>query len=141
GDRDFMGNGDPEFVNVIPAGQYLNAYTFFADPTYDETSLVIVRAKTGDAFKDVWLECAGNVTSFKPIGTRSQYEYARVDLSYRGGPGQVFDAGTCQKGLQRMRSDGPFTATLWGWSQWSSYAYPGGMAQRKLVNTALPPIR
>ncbi len=137
----FAGWGDPEFVNVVPAGQYLNAYSFFADPTYAETSLVIVRAKSLGEFKDVWLECAGNLTGWKPIGTRGQYEYVRVDLSRNHGPGDTFGTSVCQYGLQRMRSEGPFTATIWGWDQYASYAYPGGMAQRKLVETPLPPIR
>ena len=133
--------GDPEFVNVIPAGQYLNAYSFYADPSYPETSLVIVRAKTGGEFKDVWLECAGNLTDFRPVGTRGEYEFTRVDLARGLGPGQKFGDKVCQNGLQRMKSDGPFTATVWGWGSASSYAYPGGMAHRKLVDRPLDPIR
>ncbi|MBX3219653.1 MAG: IgGFc-binding protein [Labilithrix sp.] len=135
------GQGDPEFVNVIPAGQWLNSYSFYADPTYRETSLVIVRAKHHDKFEDVWLECAGDLPDFRPIGTRGEYEYTRVDLSRNGGPGQTFGDKTCQTGLQRMRSDGPFTATLWGWAFAASYAYPGGMAHRKLVTTPLAEVR
>jgi hypothetical protein len=140
GDVDYGGSGDPEFVNVIPAGQYLNSYSFFADPTYDETSLVIVRAKTGGQFKDVWLECAGVIGDFKPIGTRDEYEYTRVDLSRGHGPGDTFGDSVCKTGLQRMRSDGAFSATLWGWANFASYAYPGGMAQRKLVPTPLAEV-
>ncbi len=135
------GHGDPEFVNVVPAGQYLSAYSFYADPTYAETSLVIVRAKSQGTFKDVWLECAGNLIDFRPIGTRGEYEFTRVDLSRRHGPGATFGDKTCQAGLQRMKSDGPFTATLWGWDKTASYAYPGGMANRKLVTTPLDSIR
>jgi hypothetical protein len=133
--------GDPEFVNVIPSGQYMNRYSFFADPSYPETSLVIVRAKTGGAFKDVWLECAGNLTGFKSVGTRGDYEFMRVDLARDNGPGLQVGDKKCQNGLQRMTSDGAFTATVWGWGQASSYAYPGGMAHRKLVATPLDPIR
>ncbi|MBN9160343.1 MAG: hypothetical protein BGO98_35475 [Myxococcales bacterium 68-20] len=133
--------GDPEFVNVVPAGQYLSSYSFYADPTYAETSLVIVRAKSHGAFKDVWLECAGNLTDFRPIGTRGDYEFTRVDLARGGLPGQTFGDKTCQTGLQRMKSEGPFTATLWGWGSYSSYAYPGGMANRKLVTTPLDLLR
>ncbi len=39
-----------------------------------------------------------------------------------------------------MRSDGAFSATLWGWDRYASYAYPGGMAIRKLVETPLSPV-
>ncbi len=141
GESYYAGQGDPEFVNVVPAGQYLNSYSFYADPTYPETSLVIVRAKAAGQFKDVWLECAGNLTGFRPIGTRGEYEWARVELARAGKPGDSFDGGVCQTGLHRMRSEGAFTATLWGWGFAASYAYPGGMAQRSLVASPLPPLR
>ncbi|MDF2694196.1 MAG: hypothetical protein K0S65_2579, partial [Labilithrix sp.] len=141
GDTSFASLGDPEFVNVVPAGQYLSSYAFYADPSFRNTSLVIVREKTGGQFHDVWLECAGQISSFRPVGTRGQYEWARVNLGKNGNPGDTFDGGVCQTGLQRMHSDGAFTATLWGWDQFSSYAYPGGLAQRKLVAVPLDPIR
>ena len=136
-----VGLGDPEFVNVVPAGQYLSSYSFYADPTYAETSLVIVRQRTSKGeLKPVWLECAGDLTTFKPIGTRGEYEFTRVDLSRDHGPGDRFGDTVCQSGLHRMRSEGPFTATIWGWDHYASYAYPGGMAQRKLVTTPLIPV-
>ena len=40
-----------------------------------------------------------------------------------------------------MQSDGTFTATIWGWDFYASYAYPGGQAQRKLVASPLAQIR
>jgi IgGFc binding protein len=135
------GAGDPEFVNVVPAGQYLSSYSFYADPTYKETSLVIIRQKTHSGeFAPVWLECAGELTDFKPVGTRGEYEFTRVDLIRDRGPGDKFGDKVCQSGLHRMRSDGPFTATIWGWDSYASYAYPGGMAQRQLVTTPLVPV-
>ena len=39
------GGFSPEFVNVVPPGQFLPRYTFFTDPTYPETNLVVVRAR------------------------------------------------------------------------------------------------
>jgi hypothetical protein len=131
--------GDPESVNIVPAGQYLDAYAFYADPTYDETSLVVIRSKSGGGtFEDVMLECAGGaLAGWQPIGVSGRFEFRRVDLIRAAGPGEVFPAGTCTSGLQRMNSKGPFTATLWGWGRTASYAYPGGMAQRKLVTTSL----
>ena len=120
----------------------MNSYSFYSDPTYKDSSLVIVRAKTRGEFKDVWLECAGqNLTDFRPIGTRGEYEFTRVDLAKSGQAGQKFGDRVCRNGLQRLKSDGPFTATVWGWDYAASYAYPGGMALRKLVNTPLDPIR
>ena len=141
GSRHYHCKGDPEFVNVVPAAQYLSSYSFYADPTYEESSLVLVRRKNGDRFDDVSLECAGDLTDWKPVGTRGQYEFTRVDLIRKFGPGEEFDGGVCQSGLQRMKSQGPFTATVWGWGQAASYAYPGGMALRKLTNVPVDPLR
>ena len=139
---DVGGQGDPEFVNVVPAGQFLNSYSFYADPTYPETSLVVVRAKSRGEFKDVWLECAGTaLPDFRPVGTRGDYEFTRVDLAKDFRPGQKFGSNICRTGLQRMKSEGPFTATLWGWGRAVSYAAPGGMAYRKLVTTPLVPVQ
>jgi IgGFc binding protein len=140
-DSPYIGTGDPEFVNVVPAGQWLNSYSFYADPSFTETSLVVVRAKNHEKFEHVWLECAGNLTDFRPMGTRGDYECARVDLSRQYGPGQPFGDKTCRTGLQRMRREGPFTATLCGWGGAASYAYPGGMAHRKLVTSPLVSVQ
>ncbi|MBN9162181.1 MAG: hypothetical protein BGO98_11040 [Myxococcales bacterium 68-20] len=136
----YGGTGDPEFVNVVPTGQYMSSYSFYADSTFSEHSLVIVRKKTHGDFKDVWLECAGNLPDWKPIDNAGQYEYGRVDLSRQFGPGDSFGDKRCTTGLQRMRSEGAFSATLWGWGAYASYAYPGGMAFRKLVETPLTPV-
>jgi len=133
--------GDPDFVNVVPAGQWLSSYSFFADQTFDDTSLVVIRGKQRDKFEDVWLECAGTLEGWTSIGTRGDYEFVRVDLQRDGGPGQSFGDKVCQTGLHRMKSEGPFTATIWGWARYASYAYPGGMALRKLVDTPLLPIQ
>jgi hypothetical protein len=133
--------GDPEFVNVVPTGQYLNAYSFYADPTYAETSLVLIRQKVDGKFHDVDLDCTGVLQGFQPLGTRGDFEYVRVDLSRRGGPGTTTGDRVCTTGLHRVHSAGPFTATIWGWDHCASYAYPGGTAHRKLVSTPLVPVR
>jgi len=75
----------------------------------------VIRGKQRDKFEDVWLECAGTLEGWTPIGARGEYEFVRVDLQRDGGPGQAFGNKVCQTGLQRMKSDGPFTATIWGW--------------------------
>ncbi len=141
GTPSMAGHGDPEFVNVVPAGQWQSSYSFYADPTYNETSLVVIRGKQRGKFEDVWLECAGTLEGWTPVGTRGDFEFVRVDLQRGGGPGQSFGDKVCQTGLHRMKSEGPFTATIWGWAFAASYAYPGGMALRKLVDTPLLPIQ
>lgn len=144
-DGDYFGSpsyrqmGDPEFVNVVPTGQYLNTYDFYADPTYKETSLVVIRQKSAGKLHDVSVDCAGKLDGFRPVGSRGELEFTRVDLS-RGGAGVAFGDRTCSYGLHRMRSEGPFTVTIWGWDRAASYAYPGGMAHRKLVESPLVPV-
>ena len=137
--------GDPEAVNVVSAGQYQQFSSFYADPTYEETSLVIVRRKSrgGETdpgmFSAVTLDCAGPpLPTFTPIGTGGDFEFARVDLSHRGYPANSPNAGhACGYGVHTISSRAPFTATIWGWSDAASYAYPGGMAQRSLVTRPL----
>ena len=135
----FDTEGDPEFVNVVPSGQYLNKYTFYADPTFSQSSVVVVRPRTSTGFKDVWLECAGaNIATFAPIGTEGRFEYARLELTRKMKPVETIAGGKrCGFGVHTLRSEGPFAATLWGWGVASSYAYPGGTAQRKLVTRPL----
>jgi hypothetical protein len=135
--------GDPEFVNVVPTDQYMKDYTFFTDPTYPETNLVVVRAPGADGrFADVSLACAGApVTGWAPLG--GGFEFARVDLTTG-----FFKAALpgCSNGRQHMTSAAPFAVTVWGWgskavrgSNYVSYAYPAGAALGA-VNTARPPV-
>ena len=135
----FNGEGDPEFVNVVPSGQYLSDYTFYSDPTYTESSIVLVRRKGPRGFEDVSLDCAGgNVPGFAPLGTSGLFEFARVDLVVQGaGKSVLANDKKCGFGLQHLASRGLFAATLWGWSSYASYAYPGGVGQRRLVSREL----
>jgi hypothetical protein len=65
---------------VIPPEQYLASYTFFTDPTYPETNLVLVRERKNGAFADVNVDCAGTVTGWQPIDSGDNLEYTRLDL-------------------------------------------------------------
>ncbi|MDB4982099.1 MAG: hypothetical protein JWM82_2851 [Myxococcales bacterium] len=137
GGADYLGLGDPEFVNVVPSDQYLDHYVFFADVTYKETSLVLVRRKTKDGFKDVTLDCAGVIPDWQPVGASGDFEYTRVDLSVGGAPAKS-GKGECSLGGHEMSSDGPFTATVWGWDNYASYAYPTGTGIRPLNDFTFP---
>jgi hypothetical protein len=126
------GRGDAEFVNVVPAGEYMQGYVLFSDPTYPETNLVVVRSRGPYGYKDVELDCAGVLQEWKPIGTSNRYQYTRVDLSRHNFQAQ----GKCNNGRHVMKSVGSFGVTVWGWgshdtdpgfsSQYVSYAYPAG---------------
>jgi hypothetical protein len=122
------GYGDPDFVVVVPPEQYLQEYVFFADPTYPETNLVVVRARGTDGqFHDVTLDCAGPLTGWTPID--GNYELARADLS----TGSFAPVGACSTGRHEITSTAPFGLWVWGWGTPTtatdnvSYGYPGGM--------------
>ena len=144
--------GDPEFVNIIPPAQYLRQYTFFTDPTYPETNLVVIRSKHEGAFHDVDLGCAGKLSGWQPLGSSGQYEFSRVDLV----TGNFQKQGNCDNGVHLIKSDAPIGLTVWGWgsaatggsfgsgsgfySQAVSYAYPAGASVQPINTVTVPPI-
>ncbi|HEY4180877.1 MAG TPA: IgGFc-binding protein [Kofleriaceae bacterium] len=133
--------GDPEFVNIIPPEQYLANYTFFTDPTYPETNLVLTRMKTNGAFSDVMLDCGGTVTGWTQIDPADTMEYTRVDLV----TGNFQSVNGCNNGFHTAKSTLPFGLVVWGWGTTASapftstavsYAYPAG-ASVKAINTVV----
>jgi hypothetical protein len=142
------GRGDAEFVNVVPPGEFPSSYIFFTDPTYPETNLVLVRTKTDGAFADVELDCAGKLTGWQPIGTSGNYEYTRIDLVRHN----FQPVGNCNNGRHEIHSKSPFGLTVWGWgsgetgtfgagfyTQYASYAYPGGANVKPINNVVVSP--
>jgi hypothetical protein len=141
------GRGDPEWVNVIPAAEWLASYVFFTDPTYPETDLVLTRAKGSNGFADVFLDCHGNspIAGWKSLGASGEYQYARVDLV----SGNFQKQAGCDNGRHEMHSTAPFGLTVWGWgspvtapfsSTYVSYAYPAG-ASVKPINLVVVPAQ
>jgi hypothetical protein len=133
--------GDPEFVNVVPNEQWLAKYTFFTDPTYPETSLVLMREKKDGVFADVTLDCSGLVTGWLDVNAEGSVQFARVDLV----TGNFQSVNGCNNGIHVASSDLPFGMVVWGWgsaasgsfsSQAVSYAYPAG-ASVKPINTVI----
>lgn len=133
--------GDAEYVNVIPPAQYLDKYTFFTDPTYPETNLVLVRKRVNGAFADVTLDCAGVLSGWQPIDAAGEYQFTRFDLVR----GDFQKQGNCDNGRHDISSPQPFGLTVWGWgssatdpfySQAVSYAYPAG-ASVEHINTVV----
>jgi hypothetical protein len=139
----FNGEGDPEFVNIIPTAQYLDSYVFFTDPTYPETNLVLVRAKGPKGFADVSLDCSGVVGGWTPLGA---YEYTRVDLV----TGNFAGVNGCANGAHSIQSTAPFGVTVWGWgtsatfplsTTYVSYAYPAGAGVKPVNTTVVTPMQ
>jgi hypothetical protein len=135
------GYGDSDTVLVVPTRQYNSRYVFFADPTYPETSLVLVRSKLGGVFHDVTLDCLGTVGGWQPVG---EYEWTRVALI----TGDFQPVGNCTTGRHEIESDAPFGLWVWGWgtpetstqTAWVSYGYPGGMNVQQINQVVVPPV-
>lgn len=131
--------GDPDWVNVVPPKQFLKRYVFFTDPTYPETSLVVIRTKSNISkqFAPVALKCRGELDGWQPLG---DYEYTRVDLV----TGDFQGVSGCTNGPQEMSSDQPFGVTVWGWgttqqTKLVSYAYPAGAGFTPINEIVVPP--
>jgi IgGFc binding protein len=163
----FPGEGDPEFVNVVSPAQFLPSYTFFTDPTYPETNLVIVAAFdfATSQFPTVTLDCAGVLGGWQALGMSGKYQFTRIDLSSGNYQGQ----NGCNNGVHTIKAtlsgDGApmgdvarIGVTIWGWgsgatyapdngvsdeenpafTRWVSYAYPAGANFSKLNSVILP---
>ncbi|MBX3205293.1 MAG: IgGFc-binding protein [Labilithrix sp.] len=129
--------GDPDYVNVVPSDQFLNRYVFFADHTFPETSLTIVRRRTANGFRPVELECAGEIEGFRSLGSSGEYELTWVRLT-RGAAGVKFPKGACGYGRHEAKSEGPFSVTVWGTGDFASYGFAGGMGNRPLSPVTIP---
>ena len=123
------GYGDPEFAIGVPTDQYLTRYVFFADPSYPETAITVIRRKVGPSFQDVEMDCYGTLDGWTPLG--EEFEWTRIQLI----EGDFQQVGDCTTGSHEIVSDGPFGLWVWGWGTPEtntftsnvSYGYPGGM--------------
>jgi hypothetical protein len=127
--------GDEEFVNLLPPAQFLAKYVFFTDPTYPTTNLVFVRTTLPSGFKDVNLDCLGNITGWVDVGGSGKYQMTTVDLVRQGVPN-----GSCTNGPHVAESDGPFGIMVWGLDWFSSYAYPAGGSVAPINDVIVPPV-
>jgi hypothetical protein len=156
------GEGDPEFVNVITPSQFLPRYTFFTDPTYPETNLVVTRVRdtSSGVFPEVSLDCAGVLSGWQNVGSSGKYQFTRIDLSTGNFQGQ----NGCNNGVHTIVANTPgtdaasvtaaFGATVWGWgnpltdnnstdesnprfTRWVSYGYPVGVNVTKLSDVVV----
>jgi hypothetical protein len=127
--------GDEDYTNVLPPAQYLSKYVFMTDPTYPTTTFSLVRVKGANGFRDVNVDCLGNVTGWKPVGAGGKYEYATPDILRRG-----VAVGTCANGPHTVSSDGPFGITVWGLAEVASYGYPAGGNVATINTVVIPPV-
>ena len=81
------GYGDPDFVVSVPPEQYLSDYVFFADPTYPETNLVMIRAKGTqcDGAPELELSIDGKAVGTTQV-TNTAWGYVKIPAAITATP-------------------------------------------------------
>ena len=111
GTSDGAGTGDPSMYQMVPTEQFLSSYAFVTGTNYPDHYAQIIRAAGGS---DVSID--GNVVGgYYTVGN---FEVSDVDI----GEGSHF-----------ATSDAPFGIVSIGYSNATSYAYPGGL-RFKVIN-------
>ena len=149
GGFNFSGVGDPEYVNVVPPAQYLPRYTFFTDPTYPETNLVVVRRLDAPSglFPDVTLDCAGKLSGWAPVGSSGTYQFTRIDLSTGNFQGQngcnngvhtIKGSFASEAGVEAGSGTPYFGVTVWGWGNTVTDPLPDTLEAGPLMGENAP---
>lgn len=99
--------GDPAFIVGVPVEQYRPKYVFLVPTKYAYNYVTIV-APVG---AQVTIDSSPSALTFKPVpgGTHA---VAELQLS---------------EGSHVLQADKPVGITVYGWDQYVSYGYPGGM--------------
>jgi hypothetical protein len=112
------GTGDPAMTLAVPIEQFRTDYMFHA-PTNYESNYVDVTAPMGAS---VMLD--GAPLSFTPIGTTG-WGLCRV-YPLTAGPGN--------DGSHQITGTEGFGITVYGYGQYTSYWYPGGLDFKEIIN-------
>ena len=112
------GTGDPSMALAVPVEQFRTSYLFHA-PTNYESNYVDVTAPMGAT---VTLD--GAPLNFTPIGGTG-YGFVRV---------YPLTAGPANDGNHSIQGSAAFGITVYGYGQYTSYWYPGGLNLTDLIN-------
>ena len=111
------GTGDPAMTLAVPVEQFRTQYMFHA-PTNYESNYVDVTAPVG---AQVMLD--GAPLSFNPIGATG-FALARVN---------PLSAGPGNDGNHSIQGNMAFGITVYGYGQYTSYWYPGGLDLNTII--------
>ena len=110
--------GDPAMTLAVPVEQFRTSYAFHAPTTYT-SNYVDVTAPAGTT---VMLD--GTVVPFTAIGTTG-YAVGRV---------RSLNAGPANDGNHTITGDHGFGISVYGYGQYTSYWYPGGLNLTSVIN-------
>ena len=124
------GNGNTvlgvRYVELVATDQYLARSDFYVDDSLPDTSLTIVRKRTDSGFKSVFLECAGEISGWRPVADEGELEYAQLAVT-KAFVAQSSPNGSCGYGRHAAASEGPFAVTVWGRGAHANYGYSAGV--------------
>ena len=107
--------GDPALGQAIPVDQYRDNYLFHAPTNYDFNYVDII----GRVGSNIQIDGV-DIPSLTPIAA-SGLGYARVQLNNDG------------SGNHQATGDMPFGINVYGYGQFTSYLYPGGLNLKSIV--------
>ena len=102
------GIGDPAFMLVPPNEQFRNDYVVLNPPEYDEDFINVVRPLGTEVLLD---GAAIPEEAFEPVGS-GMYWVARLPVP---------------DGVHVLTGESPFGVLVYGFDQYVSYGYPGGL--------------
>ena len=112
------GTGDPAMALAVPVEQFRTSYLFHA-PTNYESNYVDVTAPMG-----TMVTLDGMPLVFQPVGTTG-FGFARV---------YPLNAGPAGDGNHSIVGTAAFGITVYGYGQYTSYWYPGGLNLTDIIN-------
>jgi hypothetical protein len=112
------GTGDPAMALAVPVEQFRTSYLFHAPTSYESNYVDVTATMGGTVMLD------GVPLAFTPIGNTG-FGFVRV-FPLSAGPGN--------DGNHSITGDQPFGISVYGYGQYTSYWYPGGLNLIDIIN-------
>jgi hypothetical protein len=113
------GTGDPAMTLAVPVEQFRTSYLFHAPTSYESNYVDVIAPLAGTVTLD-----GAALPTLTPIGTTG-YGLARV---------YPLTAGPANDGNHNIQGTQAFGITVYGYGQYTSYWYPGGLNLTDLIN-------
>ena len=102
--------GDPAFILAVPVEQFRTDFVFLAPDKYAFDYVTVIAPIGAEVFfDDLPLE---SVASWEPLGDPASWQVARFQIA---------------DGTHFIQGDAPLGITVYGYDQYVSYGYPGGL--------------
>jgi len=114
------GIGDPAFILLVPAGQFLEDYVFLAPGKYELDYVTIV----APADATVWFDCPETDPEQIESQCEPVPEWSFETFSLEGWKSYRTEI---EDGVHRVHANSPVGVYVYGYDQYVSYGYPAGM--------------